>query len=70
MRQVIKKLLILILLLNIFTAAQEKTCVDNIKLSVAPSMNTCTAIATAEEIPAEADTEVMLMPISRIIIMQ
>lgn len=70
MRQVIKQLLILMLLLNIFTAAQEKTCVDNLKLSVAPTMNACTAMATSEETAAEADSDVMLMPISRIIIMQ
>ena len=68
MKQHIKRLLILLLVMNIFTASQEKTCIGNVKLSSAPVLvDNCGA---AEEAAATAESDVLLMPISRIIIMQ
>ena len=69
MKQHIKRLLLLLLVMNIFTASQEKTCIGNVNLSAAPALvdNTCN---TREESAATEDSDVLLMPISRVIIMQ
>ena len=69
MKQHIKRLLILLLVMNIFTASQEKTCVGNVNLSVAPALvdNAC---KSEEQADAAAESDVLLMPISRVIIMQ
>ena len=68
MKQEIKKLVVLLLLMNLFTSSQEKTCIDNVKLSEAAVMvDNCNK---AEEEAATAESDVILMPISRIIIMQ
>ena len=69
MKQHIKRLLILLLVMNIFTASQEKTCIGNVNLSACPVLvNNCGA--AEEEAAATAESDVLLMPISRIIIMQ
>ncbi len=69
MKQHIKRLIILLLVMNIFTASQEKTCAGNVNLSVAPIMvDNCGA--AAEEAAAVAESDVQLMPIGRVIIMQ
>ena len=69
MKQHIKRLLLLLLVMNIFIASQEKTCVGNVKLSVAPELidNSC---KSEEQANAAAESDVLLMPISRVIIMQ
>lgn len=69
MKQHIKRLLLLLLVMNIFIASQEKTCVGNVNLSVAPALvdNSC---KLEEQTDAAAESDVLLMPISRVIIMQ
>ena len=68
MKQEIKKLVVLLLLMNLFTSSQEKTSIDNLKVCKASvAVNTCNK---AEEEAATAESDVILMPISRIIIMQ
>jgi hypothetical protein len=69
MKQHIKRLIILLLVMNIFTASQEKTCVGNVNLSATTVLVDNDGVCQ-EEAAAIAESDVQLMPIGRVIIMQ
>lgn len=70
MKQEIKKLVFLFLLMCLFTSSQEKKCASNEKCMTVPVVPIIMENNMNDNNAAYADSDLMLMPISHFILLQ